>query len=203
MRKPLETKLRISLVAVTMLAALGLAAYPFWPLVSYYAAGPPEVGLSPATLYEGGEAQAQEQEQEEITGNRIVIPKIGVNMPITGGVNEEYAWSRGAWVDNRTSTPDKGSNTTFSAHRFQYKPPSSKTFYLLDKLEEGDEVGVYWEDKLYTYRVTGQSIVTPYAAEVLEPTDKPTITLITCTPLFSVKNRLVVTAELVETVVVK
>lgn len=194
-----QLKLKIALSGIILLAALGLAAYPFWPLVSYYIAGPPNVTLSAPVPYENGDTPSH----EEITGDRIVIPKIGVNMPITGGVNEEYAWSRGAWLDNRTSTPDKGSNTAFSAHRFQYKPPSNKTFYLLDKLEEGDEVGVYWEDKLYTYRVTDSSVVTPYAAEVLEPTDKPTITLITCTPLFSVKNRLVVTAELVETVAVK
>jgi len=199
MTNAFKKKLRISLISLVAISALGLSAYPFWPLVSYHLGdqGAELNKLPTPTAYAEEEVLFQE-EKEEITGNRLVIPKIGVNMPITGGNNDEYAWSLGAWIDPQTSTPDKGSNTALSAHRFQYRPPSSKTFYLLDKLEEGDEVVVYWEDKLYTYRVTGSSVVTPYAAEVLEPTDNSTITLITCTPLFSTKNRLVVTAELVE-----
>ena len=195
-----EKQLRISLLAVILLSALGLATYPFWPLASYYfgfaSTNTPGVLPAPVEYKEGGDVSAQGP-AEIIEGNRVAIPKIGVLMPIVGGHNSDYAWNMGAWIDPSTSTPDEGSNTALSAHRFRYQPPHSRTFYLLDKLEEGDEVLVYWEGEKYIYRVNGSKVVTPYAAEVLEPTHKSIVTLITCTPLFSTKNRLIVTAELV------
>lgn len=201
-----EKQLRISLLAVILLSALGLATYPFWPLAVYYfgfaSIDTPGVLPAPIEYKEGGDISAQGP-AEIIEGNRIAIPKIGVLMPITGGENQDYAWALGAWIDPSTSTPDKGSNTALSAHRFRYQPPHSKTFYLLDKLEDGDEVVVYWEGEKYTYEVNNSKIVKPTAVEVLDPTQSPTLTLITCTPLFSTKNRLVVTAELVNKVALK
>ncbi|MDX1535481.1 MAG: class E sortase [Candidatus Spechtbacterales bacterium] len=130
-------------------------------------------------------------------GNTLVIPKIGVNISIIESTNAEWAWDRGAWRDPKTSTPDNGGNTALSAHRFRYRPPYQATFYLLDKLENGDLVYIYWEGKKYTYRVNSEKIVDPSATEVLNPTDNSIVTLITCHPLFSTESRLVITGELI------
>jgi len=129
---------------------------------------------------------------------RVIIPKIGVEMPITITENERQGLDGGAWLMPGTSTPDKGGNTAFAGHRFRYVPPSSKTFYLLDKLTIGDEVQVIWQGKEYWYEVTESRIVPPTATEVLQDQGEPTITLITCDPIFSTSNRLVVSAVLVE-----
>ena len=128
----------------------------------------------------------------------LTIPKIGVEMPIAVTQNENQGLDKGAWLMPGTSTPDKGGNTAFAAHRFRYVPPSSKTFYLLDKLTIGDEVQISWQGKEYWYEVTESKIVSPNATEVLDDKGHPTITLVTCDPIFSTSNRLVVSAVLVE-----
>jgi sortase A len=67
----------------------------------------------------------------------------------------------------------------------------------LDKLQAGDGFVVIWSGKEYDYQVVGSKIVLPTEVSVLAPTEKPTLTLITCDPIFSQQNRLIVTAELV------
>jgi len=55
---------------------------------------------------------------------------------------------------------------------------------------------IYWKSKEYIYIVISSNIVSPEAIEVLEQTDESIITLITCSPLFSDKKRLVVVGKL-------
>lgn len=137
--------------------------------------------------------------QPEVSGNRVVIEKIGVNSPIIEASEERgmAALNKGAWRLPQTSTPDKGSNTVISGHRFRYLPPNNLTFYLLDKLVVGDKISVFWNDQEYHYVVSETKIVPPEAVEILNATDRPILTLFTCDPIWSQKNRLVVVAELV------
>ncbi len=129
--------------------------------------------------------------------NTIVIPKIGVDMPVVEGETEE-ALEQGAWRVPETSTPDQGGNTVISAHRWKLLPPSTETFYNLDKLEIGDEVTVYWERKKYNYLVNDIFEVDKTAVEIQDNTEDSRLTLFTCTPLFSTDLRLVVVSELIE-----
>ncbi|RJO59134.1 sortase [Candidatus Parcubacteria bacterium] len=128
--------------------------------------------------------------------NRLVIPKIGVNLPIVEGQNENSALNRGAWRIPNSSTPKIGGNTVLSAHRFRYRPPSNLTLYLLDKLSVGDIMIVYWQGKEYDYRVGQIKIVPRQNTDIAEPTQEPKLTVFTCHPLFSTKERLVVIGEL-------
>jgi len=130
--------------------------------------------------------------------NRLVINKIGVNIPIVESLDANWALARGAWRMPQTSTPDKGSNTAIAGHRFKYLPPNNLTFYLLDKLAVGDSLIVFWAGKEYQYVVVASKIVPPTEVSVLAPTQKATLTLITCDPIWTTKNRLIVTGELVE-----
>ena len=129
-------------------------------------------------------------------GNWIVIPAMGVDAAIVEG-SEEQALQKGVWHLPRTSTPELGSNTVISAHRWLYKPPDPRTFYNIDKVEVGDEIYVRWNDIDYTYRVMSTEVVTPNRVDILKPTDKPMLTIFSCTPLYSTSHRLVVKAELV------
>ena len=134
---------------------------------------------------------------------KLVIPDIGVEMPaiVTGKeYKEEDAYSamdRGAWLYTQTSTPDAGGNTVLTGHRFKYMPPHSNTLYSLDKIQKGDDILVYWKGREYIYRVNNSKVIEPTDLSVLEPTDTPTLTIITCTPLFSTAQRLVVTADFI------
>jgi sortase A len=132
------------------------------------------------------------------TQNLLIIPKIGVKIPIVEG-KDESVLNKGAWRMPETSTPDKGSNTVITGHRWLFRPPSEKTFYLLDKLVIGDTFKIFWEGVEYNYQVASSIIVLPTDLYVLEPTSNSVVTLITCHPLFSTKKRLVVQGELYET----
>ena len=82
-------------------------------------------------------------------------------------------------------------------HRYLRLPPHPQTFYSLDKLAVGDTFDVVWKGTTYRYRVVETKVVAPEEVSVLGPTDKPSVTLITCTPIFTTKNRLVVRGELI------
>ncbi|MBI4426267.1 MAG: class E sortase [Candidatus Kerfeldbacteria bacterium] len=126
-------------------------------------------------------------------GNRLVIPKIGVDVEIIDGQDERALW-RGIWRLPQTSSPDRGGNTVLTGHRFQYLA-GPRTLYLLDQLVTGDLIIVYWKGAEYDYRVFGRRIVNPNAVEILNDTSKPQLTVFTCTPVFSTKQRLVLFAE--------
>ena len=128
---------------------------------------------------------------------KLIIDKIGVDMPISAASDSAEGLATGAWLIPNTSTPDKSSNTAIAGHRFQNLPPSSKTLYLLDKLENGDEIVVYWQNKKYTYQMSNSEIVLPDDLSVLNATSSSRLTLITCTPVFSTEKRLIVIADLV------
>lgn len=126
--------------------------------------------------------------------NRIVIPNMHLDQPIIEGTNES-ALLKGPWRLPQTSMPDKGGNTVIAGHRFTYTNPRG-TFYFLDRLHNGDDIAVYWHGKEYLYQVTTNEVVPPTQTSIENPTDKPRLTLFSCTPLWWPKNRLVVVANL-------
>ena len=172
-------------LAVIILAAIVFVVYPFFPLIKYHF-----LSLIGKTPNEEGLFSVSET-------NILIIPKINVKIEIVEG-EDESVLSKGAWRMPQTSTPNKGGNTVLSAHRWKYQPPSEKTFYLLDKLETGDSFYVIWEKKKYNYKVVSTSIVLPTDLSVLSPTTAPSITLLTCHPLFSTTKRLIVRGELIQ-----
>lgn len=126
--------------------------------------------------------------------NRLIIPTMHLDQPVVEGATER-SLMQGPWRRPHSSTPDKGGNTVISGHRFTYANPRG-TFYFLDKLQQGDLIGIYWQGKRYTYHVAETKVVGPHAVHVEAPTDTAQLTLYTCTPLWSPKDRLVVIARL-------
>ncbi len=124
--------------------------------------------------------------------NRIVIPKLYVESPIVEGPNDK-ALDQGVWRRPGTSTPPQGSNTVLAGHRFTYH--TGAVFYNLDKLQVGDTIIVYWDGIEYAYKVNHIKTVSPTEIAIERPTTSPTLTLYTCTPLWSNKYRLVIQAE--------
>ena len=192
-----KQKIQIALFAFLIIGALAALSYPFWPLINYQA----EMVLAEADNETGSVESESGSNLEsavklEKEGNYLIIPKIGVEIPIVSG-NDESALERGAWLLPESSTPDLSGNTILAGHRYKYRPPSKKTFYLLDKVKEGDLLQVFWEGKEYRYTVVSSEVVLPEQIGVLAQTEKPTLTLITCYPLFSDEKRLVVKGELI------
>ncbi|MDL2341991.1 MAG: sortase [Patescibacteria group bacterium] len=127
--------------------------------------------------------------------NRLSIAALGLNEPIFSG-DSIYTVNKGIWIRPNASTPDNGSNTVLVGHRFTYTNPRG-VFYFLDKIKLGDVITVYWHSKAYRYVTTKISVVDPTDGAVEAPTPSSRLTLYTCTPLWSLKERLVVVSELV------
>ncbi|MFH1170935.1 MAG: class E sortase [bacterium] len=190
-----------ALFGFLLVLGLVLIGYPYLPLLTYTIAPPSVTRFPYATRLEVLPTQSQKPHEVGAQshklppqGNRLVIPKIGVDIAVVEGTDDRVL-ARGAWrIPGTSSSPEKG-NMVLSAHRFRYRPPSSETFYLLDKVKPDDTVILYWKNVEYDYRVTITKEVKPDAVEILQQTLTPTLTLFTCAPLFSTARRLVVVAE--------
>lgn len=126
--------------------------------------------------------------------NRLVIPSIDVDTEIKEGSTMDVAANEGVWRRPNTSDSPLKSNMVLAGHRFAYSHPYG-AFYHLDKLKVGDTLAIYWHGSEYLYKVTSSKVVEPTALYVENPTSSPTLTLYTCTPIWSAKQRLVIIAE--------
>lgn len=157
----------------------------------------PTPTLMPATGPDGGAPDSS-------AVTRLVIPKMGLDtvvkyVPFSGstwlisGLKQEIAWM------GDTSWPGLGGNTALAGH-VDLVTGAKGPFWNLKELKSGDEINVYTEKSVYIYRVREQSVVEDYDLSVIQPTDKPQITLITCTTwdpeLHLYLKRLVVYADL-------
>lgn len=75
----------------------------------------------------------------------------------------------------------------------QYKT----VFALLDQLKSGDQVALTYQQQVYVYQVYESLVVKPSQVDVLDTTERPILSLMTCTPVGTSLNRLIVRANLV------
>ena len=138
---------------------------------------------------------------------RLIIPKINVDVPVIYDIGNDYnsqmdAMTKGVAhfaIPGASSHPGEIGNTVISGHSSNdlFDPGDYKfIFAQLDKLNVGDTIYANYQSKRYTYTVTKKEIVSPTEVnKLVYPTIKPILTLITCTPLGTSLNRLLVTAE--------
>ncbi len=124
---------------------------------------------------------------------RIQIPAIGVDAPVVQGDGEEQL-KKGVGQYIGSPNPGQTGNLVLSAHNDIF----GEIFRDLDRLKPGDEVIVYTSQRTYTYAIKQTQIVEPTQVEVMGPTREPVVTLISCYPYMVNKQRIVVTADLVE-----
>ena len=128
--------------------------------------------------------------------NRIVIPSIQIDEPIVESNTINSIKNGGTWRRPNTSTPNRDGNTVIIGHRFYGS--NTSTFYHLDKVEVGEKMAVYWEGIEILYEVTEVKIVDESAIEIEAPTKSRQLTIYTCHPIWTAKQRLVVIAKPVE-----
>jgi sortase A len=123
----------------------------------------------------------------------IEIPKIGVRKTVVQGVGvPDLKRGPGHYPD--TPMPGQVGNAAIAGHRTTYGAP----FYRLNELSVGDEIRIRTLQGQFTYEVTSTQTVRPTQLEVLKQTPDATLTLTTCNPRFSARQRLVVQAQLVD-----
>lgn len=118
------------------------------------------------------------------TENRVIIPKLGVNIPYGEG---QAALDRGAeWRFPDRGNPETGGNFIIAAHRFSIQPTLSGTiekspFYNIDKLVKGDKILIDYNNKRFAYEISDEFTAKPDQTEIENPSSESKLTLYTCT----------------------
>jgi LPXTG-site transpeptidase (sortase) family protein len=132
----------------------------------------------------------------------IQIPSINVDAPVqyepsTIEWKIQLALRNGPDHYGATAMPGQAGNTVIIGHSSgqPWAPGNYKfVFTMLDKMKVGDKIFLDYKGTRYIYRVGGTKVIQPTDMSVLAPTKTPQLTLITCTPVGTSKNRRVITA---------
>lgn len=145
---------------------------------------------APAVLY------VEEKPEKGDAFAIIRVPKIDrlvEGWAVVEGVSRRNLRS-GAGHMPHTPLPGQPGNAVISGHRTTYGAP----FHELDELVPGDLIEVETALGVHTYAVDETVIIGPRELWVTEEREGAWLTLTTCHPKFSSRQRLVVFAELVE-----
>lgn len=137
----------------------------------------------------------------------IVIPKINANAPIVKNVDPndpilyQRALAKGVAHARGTHMPGEVGTMFLFAHSsvdFYVANQFNSIFYLIHKLEKGDEIFVYYGGEKYTYAVDDVVKVSPESVEYLKAdTTEQKIRLMTCWPPGTTLQRLIVEGSLI------
>jgi sortase A len=124
---------------------------------------------------------------------RLEIPRIGVDWIVVAGV-EKGDLKKGPGHYPETPLPGQLGNAAIAGHRTTYGQP----FYSIEQLQPGDEIITTTPAGRFVYIVTGQQIVSPQDYQVITTTDPTvsTLTLTSCHPRWTTRERIVITSEL-------
>lgn len=124
----------------------------------------------------------------------LTIPKIGLeDVVVYEGVDSETL-KNGPGHMERTPLPGQPGNAVISGHRTTYGRP----FFDFDLLELGDRVEVETQVGTHVYEIREILVVEPTDVWVTDPREGGWLTMTTCEPKFSARQRLVVFAEMVD-----
>lgn len=136
---------------------------------------------------------------------RLYVPRVDGDDPhvVVEGVSVEDL-KKGPGHLPGTALPGDIGNTVISGHRTTYGAPFSD----VDRLAPGDALVLETRDSWFTYRVRGSEVVQPSAVEVTLPVPRrrgvapkeALLTLTTCEPRYSARQRLIVSAVLEDAV---
>ncbi|HWE53789.1 MAG TPA: class D sortase [Bryobacteraceae bacterium] len=121
---------------------------------------------------------------------RIEVPRLGLSAVVMEG-DDAATLRRAVGHIPGTALPGQSGNTGVSAHRDTFFRP-------LKDIRTDDEISVTTLEGEFRYRVVSTEIVSPDDVDVLAPTSKEALTLVTCYPFYfvgSAPKRFIVRAE--------
>ena len=124
---------------------------------------------------------------------RIEVPRIGLSAIVREGVDDRTL-DRAVGHVPQTALPGEAGNVAFAGHRDTFFRP-------LRHIRAGDRIVVTTPEGEFDYVVRETRVVPPTDVSVLDPTPRPTLTLVTCHPFNFVgnaPNRFIVRAEQAE-----
>ncbi|MEW6183396.1 MAG: class E sortase [Bacillota bacterium] len=130
---------------------------------------------------------------EGFMGAVIEIPAINLSAAVVKGTARSGLNKGPGWYE-QSALPGQG-NTAIAGHRTMY----GAWFRHVDRLKAGDPIILRYEGKVYRYEVERVFPVANNDWSVIKPCGYPVLTLTTCHPVGSARQRLVVRAALEET----
>jgi len=134
----------------------------------------------------------------------IIIPKIGANAHVIANVDPVHeavyldVLKKGVAHAAGTAFPGEGGHIFLFAHSTDYfwnVGSYNAVFYLLYKLDKGDQIILFYKNQRYNYRVVDKKVVDPSQVEYLtRKTNSEFLTLQTCWPPGTTLKRIVVFA---------
>lgn len=118
----------------------------------------------------------------------IEIPKIKVNAAILEGTDDSALQYAVGHYPGFGEIGQAGNYVLLGHRNYVY----GHFFRNIDKLEADDQIIITKGTDVYTYSVTESFVVKPEEVWVLEQTEEASITLITCTPIGTYTDRLIV-----------
>lgn len=131
---------------------------------------------------------------------KLVIPKIGVSAPILWNVPEgeiDDKLLEGIVHYQGTALPGSAGNIFMTGHSSYYawvSSPYKDVFALLEKVEPGDKIYIEYSGATLSYQVSDTKVVSPTEISVMDQTGPNRLTLMSCVPVGTNLNRLIVTA---------
>ncbi len=123
---------------------------------------------------------------------RLEAPTVKMSATVLEG-SDDGTLSRGAGHIEDTPLPGEPGNVGIAGHR-------DTVFRPLRHIQVGDPLQLTTPDRLFKYKISKTIIVGPDDVYVLDPTEKPTLTLVTCYPFDFIGHapkRFIVQAQLV------
>lgn len=183
------------LTAILVLAAGVSITWPFWT-DQYQSRLQVRLERQLEEQIESPEAVEEFTAGQVATGDsltRLKIPDIGVDVVVVEGTTQA-ALRAGAGHYPETALPCGTGNVAIAGHRTTFGKP----FNRLDEVPVGAEITLETPVGTCRYRVgAAATVITPDQVEVVAPTDTPRLTLTTCHPKGSARQRLVLQADLV------
>ncbi len=124
---------------------------------------------------------------------RLEIPRLGVSAIVRAGSDARTLRLAVGHIGG-TALPGERGNMGLAAHRDTF-------FRRLGEIRPDDQVRLVTAEGTFDYRVEGTRIVEPRDTWVLDPTEEPALTLVTCYPfryVGSAPQRFIVRARLAE-----
>jgi len=146
-------------------------------------AGLPGTGFAPGRI-SVVPVQPEDKRYTALGDLTLVIPKLGVRIPIVGvpqsgsGWDVTWLWNQAGWL-NGTAFPTHAGNSVITAHVYL---PTGKPgpFVNLYNLAYDDPIILLLGGQQYVYRVRAVLLVRPDDLSVLRHEELPWITLLTC-----------------------
>jgi sortase A len=189
------------LLLIVGIASLGYYAYVSAETAIYQAyetreldailASAPARAVAPATAAPPPPSRPRSAPARGSAIGRIAIPRLGVNAVVRAGSDARTLRLAVGHIPG-TSLPGEPGNSGFAAHRDTF-------FRRLGDIRPGDEVRIVTPEGTFRYEVEGTKVVEPSDVWVLDPTEQPALTLVTCYPFSyvgSAPQRFVVRAYL-------